>query len=53
VSGLVKVPASGVKPEQVSPLSVPVSRVTVRLEVSRPEALSEPSPSVKPTEAEP
>jgi hypothetical protein len=49
----VNVPASAVKLEQLLPERVPVSRVTVRLEVSRPEppTSSEPSPSEKVTDA--
>src|SRR5436190_1483032 len=53
VSGLENVPASGVKAEHESPERVPVSRVTVALEVSRPAAPSPPLPSEKVTEAEP
>jgi hypothetical protein len=45
------VPGSALKLVQVSPLRVPVSRVTVRVVVSRPEpVLSLPSPSVQLTE---
>jgi len=53
VSGLVKVPGSALKEPQLSPARVALSRVTVRVEVSSPEPPSEPSPSVKLTEAEP
>ena len=47
MSGLENVPASKLKLVHVSPERVPVSRVTVRVEVSRPEPASAPSPSEK------
>ena len=53
MSGLVKVPASAVKPAQLPFESVPVSRVTVRDDVSSPAPpeLSVPSASENVTEA--
>ncbi len=52
MSGLVKVPASALKFEQDPAARSPVSRVTVRLDASRPEpAPSFPFVSVKVTEA--
>jgi hypothetical protein len=49
VSGLVNVPASALKPLQLSPLRVPVSRVTVALDTSMPAPPSVPLPSVNVT----
>ena len=45
MSGLVNVPESAVNVPQESPLSDADSRVTVRVDVSRPEPESLPSPS--------
>jgi len=50
----VKVPASALKLEQLSPERSPVSRVTVRVELSSPEpAPSPPSVSENETASEP
>ena len=51
VSGLVYVPASALNVPQLSPFSVELSRVTVRVEVSRPDSESAPSVSENETDA--